>query len=68
MYKREQPQQAASEPLQDPTGKYPKPPFRKQSQPWPGLAKDMDPPPDHGEEGDREAGPGEAIPDRGRAA
>jgi len=33
----------------DPTTKYPKPPFRKQSQPWPGLARDMDPPPDHGE-------------------
>src|SRR3569832_709911 len=36
-------------PLQDPIGKYPKPPFAKQKQPWPGLAKDMQPPPDHGE-------------------
>ena len=29
--------------------KYPKPPFKKQSQPWPGLASKMEPPPDHGE-------------------
>jgi NAD(P)-dependent dehydrogenase (short-subunit alcohol dehydrogenase family) len=36
--------------LQDPTGKYPKPPFNGQSQPWPGLASKMDPRPDHGEE------------------
>lgn len=28
---------------------YPKPPFSKQSQPWPGLASRMDPRPDHGE-------------------
>ena len=35
--------------LVDPKGKYPKPPFQRQSQPWPGLAKDMQPPPDHGE-------------------
>jgi NAD(P)-dependent dehydrogenase (short-subunit alcohol dehydrogenase family) len=33
----------------DPTEKYPRPPFKKQSQPWPGLASKMDPPPDHGE-------------------
>jgi NAD(P)-dependent dehydrogenase (short-subunit alcohol dehydrogenase family) len=33
----------------DPTTKYPKPPFRSQSQPWPGLAGRMDPRPDHGE-------------------
>ncbi|WQO27220.1 SDR family oxidoreductase [Microvirga lotononidis] len=33
----------------DPTTKYPKPPFRSQSQPWPGLAGKMDPRPDHGE-------------------
>jgi NAD(P)-dependent dehydrogenase (short-subunit alcohol dehydrogenase family) len=33
----------------DPTSKYPKPPFKRQSQPWPGLARDMDPKPDHGE-------------------
>jgi NAD(P)-dependent dehydrogenase (short-subunit alcohol dehydrogenase family) len=35
--------------LQDPTSKYPKPPFHGQSQPWPGLASKMDPRPDHGE-------------------
>jgi NAD(P)-dependent dehydrogenase (short-subunit alcohol dehydrogenase family) len=36
--------------LQNPLSKYPKPPFAKQSQPWPGLASRMAPPPDHGEE------------------
>jgi len=35
--------------LEDPRGKYPKPPFKEQSQPWPGLASKMDPRPDHGE-------------------
>src|SRR6201989_345586 len=35
--------------LKDPVGKYPKPPFHGQSQPWPGLAGKMDPRPDHGE-------------------
>lgn len=35
--------------LQDPTTKYPQPPFKAQSQPWPGLASQMDPRPDHGE-------------------
>jgi NAD(P)-dependent dehydrogenase (short-subunit alcohol dehydrogenase family) len=38
-----------AEPLQDPTQKYPKPPFEGQSQPWPGLAGKMHPRPDHGE-------------------
>ena len=38
-----------AEALTDPAGKYPKPPFKQQSQPWPGLASKMDPPPDHGE-------------------
>lgn len=37
-------------PLQDPTSKYPKPPFERQSQPWPGLASKMHPRPDHGEQ------------------
>ncbi len=37
------------EEMQDPTGKYPKPPFKRQEQPWPGLASKMDPKPDHGE-------------------
>ena len=36
--------------LQDPIAKYPKPPFKKQEQPWPGLAGKMEPRPDHGEE------------------
>ncbi|MDQ7948277.1 MAG: SDR family oxidoreductase [Pedobacter sp.] len=36
-------------PLEDPTSKYPKPPFKAQKQPWPGLAKQIDPQPDHGE-------------------
>ena len=40
---------AAPQTVQDPRAKYPKPPFRKQSQPWPGLAGKMDPRPDHGE-------------------
>ncbi|QMW00975.1 SDR family oxidoreductase [Spirosoma foliorum] len=35
--------------LVDPTTKYPKPPFKEQPQPWPGLASKMDPRPDHGE-------------------
>ena len=34
---------------EDPTTKYPKPPFQSQSQPWPGLAGEMEPKPDHGE-------------------
>jgi NAD(P)-dependent dehydrogenase (short-subunit alcohol dehydrogenase family) len=39
----------SSDPLQNPLSKYPKPPFPKQSQPWPGLASKMEPRPDHGE-------------------
>jgi NAD(P)-dependent dehydrogenase (short-subunit alcohol dehydrogenase family) len=38
-----------TEKLQDPTTKYPKPPFQSQEQPWPGLASKMEPRPDHGE-------------------
>ncbi|MBV9840176.1 MAG: SDR family oxidoreductase [Sphingomonadaceae bacterium] len=34
---------------QDPRSKHPKPPFPAQSQPWPGLAGQMNPRPDHGE-------------------
>src|SRR6202022_162622 len=30
--------------------------FKRQSQPWPGLASQMDPPPDHGERSYRGAG------------
>jgi NAD(P)-dependent dehydrogenase (short-subunit alcohol dehydrogenase family) len=40
---------AAPQKLEDPSAKYPKPPFKGQSQPWPGLAGKMDPRPDHGE-------------------
>ena len=40
---------ATAAPLRDPQGKYPKPPFSSQSQPWPGLAGQMTPRPDHGE-------------------
>jgi NAD(P)-dependent dehydrogenase (short-subunit alcohol dehydrogenase family) len=39
----------AEEKLIDPTSRYPKPPFKKQSQAWPGLASQMNPRPDHGE-------------------
>lgn len=35
--------------LVDPRTKYPKPPFKGQEQPWPGLASKMEPRPDHGE-------------------
>jgi NAD(P)-dependent dehydrogenase (short-subunit alcohol dehydrogenase family) len=40
---------SASPSLEDPVSKYPKPPFERQSQPWPGLAGKMNPRPDHGE-------------------
>lgn len=33
----------------NPITKYPKPPFKEQLQPWPGLAAKMKPRPDHGE-------------------
>lgn len=42
-------QNSTAQPFQDPTTKYPKPPFKEQTQPWPGLASKMDPRPDHGE-------------------
>jgi NAD(P)-dependent dehydrogenase (short-subunit alcohol dehydrogenase family) len=42
--------------MSDPRSKYPKPPFKQQTQAWPGLARDMDPKPDHGEESYRGAG------------
>ena len=35
--------------MEDPTTKYPQPPFQKQTQPFPGLADKMTPKPDHGE-------------------
>jgi NAD(P)-dependent dehydrogenase (short-subunit alcohol dehydrogenase family) len=46
----------SAEPLTDPTTKFPKPPFNRQSQPWPGLASQMDPRPDHGETSYRGSG------------
>jgi NAD(P)-dependent dehydrogenase (short-subunit alcohol dehydrogenase family) len=42
--------------LQDPTTKYPNPPYKRQSQPWPGLAGKTDPKPDHGEQSHRGSG------------
>jgi NAD(P)-dependent dehydrogenase (short-subunit alcohol dehydrogenase family) len=42
--------------LRDPATAYPKPPFEKQSQPWPGLACRMTPRPDHGEKTYRGSG------------
>ena len=35
--------------LKNPAMVYPRPPFKRQSQEWPGLARDMQPAPDHGE-------------------
>ncbi len=52
---RAQPQDTA-QPMTDPTTRYPKPPFRRQSQPWPGLASRMEPRPDHGETSYRGSG------------
>ena len=47
----------AGEPtMEDPRSKYPKPPFKEQTQPWPGLASKMDPKPDHGETSYRGSG------------
>ena len=36
--------------MQNPLDKFPRPPFEKQSQAWPGLASRMVPRPDHGED------------------
>ncbi|CAN5193916.1 SDR family oxidoreductase [soil metagenome] len=43
-------QVSTAAPFGDPRTKYPKPPFKRQSQAWPGLASEMTPRPDHGEE------------------
>ncbi|MXV16659.1 SDR family oxidoreductase [Hufsiella ginkgonis] len=40
---------SAARALEDPSMKYPRPPFKAQTQPWPALAGKMDPRPDHGE-------------------
>ncbi|WP_421999283.1 SDR family oxidoreductase [Reyranella sp.] len=42
--------------MDDPTSKYPRPPFARQSQPWPGLGGNMEPRPDHGETSYRGSG------------
>ena len=47
---------APMSPLENPVDRYPKPPFKRQSQPWPGLAGKMDPRPDHGESSYRGSG------------
>jgi NAD(P)-dependent dehydrogenase (short-subunit alcohol dehydrogenase family) len=47
--KKENTEPLSPQALEDPTTKYPKPPFKSQSQPWPGLAGKMEPRPDHGE-------------------
>jgi NAD(P)-dependent dehydrogenase (short-subunit alcohol dehydrogenase family) len=55
--KEPQPSNSSSEPtMDDPRTKYPKPPFKEQTQPWPGLASKMDPKPDHGETSYRGSG------------
>ncbi|MCW2316065.1 NAD(P)-dependent dehydrogenase (short-subunit alcohol dehydrogenase family) [Rhodoblastus acidophilus] len=40
----------------NPVTEYPRPPFARQQQPWPGLASLMNPPPDHGETSYRGSG------------
>jgi len=52
----QEPSAAVKQPLTDPISKFPAPPFKRQSQPWPGLAGRMDPKPDHGETSYRGSG------------
>jgi NAD(P)-dependent dehydrogenase (short-subunit alcohol dehydrogenase family) len=47
---------AAARALTNPVDEYPRPPFPKQQQEWPGLASKMEPRPDHGEESYRGTG------------
>src|ERR1700722_646334 len=47
---------AVTRSMNDPLSKYPRPPFREQTQTWPGLAGKMDPKPDHGESSYRGSG------------
>jgi NAD(P)-dependent dehydrogenase (short-subunit alcohol dehydrogenase family) len=47
---------SAGERLRNPLTMYPRPPYPKQSQPWPGLASRMEPRPDHGETSYRGSG------------
>jgi NAD(P)-dependent dehydrogenase (short-subunit alcohol dehydrogenase family) len=42
--------------LSNPIDFYPRPPFKRQTQQWPGLASKMEPPPDHGEKSYRGSG------------
>src|SRR5271155_1722429 len=49
-------QESTAAPFEDPTAKYPKPPYPEQHQPWPGLASRMQPRPDHGETSYRGSG------------
>jgi NAD(P)-dependent dehydrogenase (short-subunit alcohol dehydrogenase family) len=46
----------SAQPLADPKTKFPTPPFKRQEQAWPGLAGQMDPKPDHGEQSYRGSG------------
>ncbi len=46
----------AAAPTTPAAGAYPKPPFKVQRQPWPGLASKMEPRPDHGETSYRGSG------------
>ncbi len=46
----------ATRTLINPVNRYPRPPFKRQTQPWPGLASKMDPRPDHGEQSYRGTG------------
>jgi NAD(P)-dependent dehydrogenase (short-subunit alcohol dehydrogenase family) len=48
--------QAPARSIGDPRGEYPRPPFPRQEQPWPGLAARMQPRPDHGETSYRGSG------------
>ena len=50
------PSAPTAQPLTDPTKRYPRPPFKGQTQPWPGLASKMQPRPDHGETSYRGSG------------
>jgi len=50
------PTASTAAPFVDPTTKYPRPPFESQTQPWPGLASQMTPRPDHGETSYRGSG------------
>ena len=50
------PPESSASKLKDPLTAYPRPPFREQTQPWPGLAGKMDPKPDHGETSYRGSG------------